>query len=141
MPGMNTRLDEIHAAILRVKLKYLAKDNKRRQDIAKIYNENLRKVGLPQVSAGVEHVYHQYVIRVKDRNLFQKYLGDHGIMTAIHYPVPVHLQDAYAGKVLAGDLRVTEEIMPEIVSLPVYPQLEIEDVNYIFSVVKDYYKC
>jgi dTDP-4-amino-4,6-dideoxygalactose transaminase len=141
IPGMNTRLDELQAAILRVKLKYLNKDNKRRRDIAKIYNDNLKIVEIPIVGIDAEHVYHQYVIRVKEREIFQKYMSDHGIITAIHYPVPVHLQDAYVGRIITGELKVTEEIMSEIVSLPIYSQIELEDVAYICSKIEGFFKC
>lgn len=139
-PGMNTRLDELQAAVLGVKLKYLEKDNEKRRRIAAIYSENLKSVIIPQVELKAEHVYHQYVIRVKDRDELQKYLNSYNIKTAVHYPVPVHLQKAYSGRILKSDLKNTELIMSEILSLPIYSQLEIDDVNYICTKIEEFYK-
>ena len=127
MPGINTRLDELQAAILRVKLRLLERDNGRRREIAKIYNEAIEKAEVlaPQVRKEMTHVYHQYVVRTVSRDSLSKYLKDNSIGTAIHYPVPVHLQPAYKGRIAVGDggLATTEKVCQEILSLPMYPHM------------------
>ncbi len=128
MPGINTRLDELQAAILRVKLRFLERDNGRRREIAGIYNEAIEKTEIlaPQVRKEMTHVYHQYVVRTVNRDSLSKYLKDNSISTAIHYPVPVHLQPAYKGRIAVGDggLATTERVYQEILSLPMYPQMK-----------------
>src|SRR5262249_15287448 len=100
--GINSRLDPIQAAILSVKLRYLDQENARRREIAALYSNALKTLPLklPVQAAEAEHVYHQYVIRVADRDLLRRHLSENGIQTAIHYPVPVHLQPAYRGRLL-----------------------------------------
>src|SRR6185312_919272 len=128
----NSRLDELQAAILRARLPHLAAENARRQAIAAAYDRGLAGslLVLPAVRAGAGHVYHQYVVRHPDRDGLQARLKAAGIGTNIHYPVPVHLQPAYAGRVLAGPsgLSVTEKAAAEVLSLPMYPQLDNEAV-------------
>lgn len=138
MPGMNSRLDEIQAAILRVKLKYLDRDNGRRAELAAIYDANLHGVETPAVTPGDSHMYHQYVISTDKRDDLQKYLAEQGIMTAVHYPQPVHLQGAYSGRIKAADLSATESVMGRILSLPMYPQLEPEKVHFICDSINDF---
>ncbi|MDJ1182179.1 DegT/DnrJ/EryC1/StrS family aminotransferase [Roseofilum casamattae] len=126
LSGMNSRLDPIQAAILRVKLAYLDRDNQQRRNIADIYHRNLSQSGLelPQISPEIEPVYHQYVVRSHQRNQLQTRLKEQGIGTAIHYPIPVHQQPAYRHLPLAPDgLTVTEKMSQEILSLPMYGQL------------------
>jgi dTDP-4-amino-4,6-dideoxygalactose transaminase len=125
-PGINSRLDEIQAAILRVKLRNLAADNEARRKVAAIYGELLtgNDLLLPEQALGARHVYHQYVVRSSRRDSLRAHLRDRGIATLVHYPVPVHLQPAYAGRV--GDpsgLVHTERIASEILSLPMFPEL------------------
>lgn len=141
VPGMNTRLDELQAAILRVKLRYLDVGNHRRREIADRYTEELAATGLrlPSASPEVEHCYHQYVIRTQNRDDMRSQLTAQGIGTLIHYPKPVHLQPAYQGRLAkAGDLPNTEAIMSEIVSLPMYPELSDEDVELVINAIRDW---
>lgn len=133
-PGMNSRLDELQAAILRVKLRHLDRDNGRVRGIAMTYDAALRDCSLvaPHARAGVEHVYHQYVVRTSDRERFRAHLRDRGIATAIHYPVPVHRQAAYQHRIpLVSPLDRTDAVMREIVSLPIYPEITDTDVRMI----------
>jgi dTDP-4-amino-4,6-dideoxygalactose transaminase len=126
MLGFNCRPDEIQAAVLRVKLRHLDQWNERRRGHAWRYHELLSKVsiGLPELLMDGSHVYHQYVVRSKNRDELRARLADHGIATGIHYPVPVHLQlAAQAFGYVRGDLPQTEEVVEEIVSLPMYPEL------------------
>jgi dTDP-4-amino-4,6-dideoxygalactose transaminase len=120
IPGMNTRLDELQAAILRVKLRYLDAENARRREIAGAYSKGLGKVRLPADHAG--HVYHQYVIRSKDRDALRAKLMAGGVGTLVHFPVPVHLQPAYV-RLEHGPLPETESAAEEVLSLPMYPEL------------------
>ncbi|NKB33464.1 MAG: erythromycin biosynthesis sensory transduction protein eryC1 [Pseudomonadales bacterium] len=131
--GRNSRLDEIQAAILRVKLRHLDEFNLARKNIAKIYNEKLSELGLglPNCEASYEHVYHQYVIRSQKRDALLKSLGEAKILAGIHYPLPVHRQAAYAEMaIMSGDLSTTDTLCDEILSLPIYPELgqQVHDV-------------
>ena len=122
--GMNSRLDELQAAILRVKLARLDRDNERRRSVADAYDKAL-PAGAPARPPGRHHVFHQYVIRRPDRDRVRERLRAEGVGTAIHYPVPVHRQPAYAGRVALGPAgcRTTERIAGEILSLPMHPHL------------------
>ncbi len=125
--GFNSRLDSIQAGFLDVKLKRLPEWNEMRRTAARTYNELLAgapRVVVPEERADVRHVYHLYIIRVKDRESLQKRLGEAGIATGLHYPLPLHLQNAYRGMAWKnGDLPVTERVSSEILSLPMYPGL------------------
>ncbi|MEG4804601.1 DegT/DnrJ/EryC1/StrS family aminotransferase [Microcoleus sp. ARI1-B5] len=145
IPGMNTRLDELQAAILRVKLAHLDEENYRRQQVANhIYDTLLFNTPLkrPQKSGNIDHVYHQYVVRDKERDDLRAFLKDNSIGTLIHYPLPVHLQPAYQGRVaVAGmGLEVTEQIGREILSLPMYPQLSDEQVQQVSKKITVWYQ-
>jgi dTDP-4-amino-4,6-dideoxygalactose transaminase len=122
--GMNSRLDELQAAILRVKLTHLDAGNARRREIAKAYDAVLGSLA-PRRRRGSEHVYHLYVVRVAERERVQSRLRERGIGSGVHYPVPVHLQPAYAGRVALGPslCAATEQAAAEILSLPMYPEL------------------
>lgn len=135
--GMNSRLDEIQAAILRIKLRHLDNDNKRRIAIANLYNELLAKKGydLPKVYPNCKHVYHLYVIRTKNRDDIIKRLIGEDIHPGIHYPVPIHLQPAYYPLLDNGKLSITESISKEVLSLPMYPQLSLDSVKKICEVL------
>ena len=132
--GMNSRLDELQAAILRVKLPHLRADNQRRRDIAAIYAKHIRNdaVLLPPVRAGAEHVYHQFVVRTPQRDALMAALKTHGVPTAVHYPQPVHTQPAYRDRVAcgAGGLGESERASREVLSLPMHPQLTDEAVIF-----------
>ncbi len=131
IPGLNSRLDELQAAILRVKLRYLDAENARRRQIAAEYDRLLAGTGLrrPTVRPGVTHVYHQYAIRSPQRDALQAYLRARGIGALIHYPVPVHLQPAYRGRLPGADtLPETEAAAREVLSLPMYPELRDEEI-------------
>ncbi len=127
IPGINTRLDPIQAAILAVKLPHLAADNERRQAVAARYDEGLAGLPLvlPRRRADATHVYHQYVVRSRARDALRQHLGAARIGTGIHYPVPVHLQPAYRGRLAEypTGLPETARATSEILSLPIYPQL------------------
>jgi len=131
MEGYNGRLDAIQAAILRVKLPYLAEWNRRRQDVARRYDAMLSSfedVIVPFQPEWSRSVYHLYVIRVFDREGLQKHLAEAKIYTGIHYPVALHLQRAYKHLgYTEGDFPVSEKAASEILSLPMYPQLEPRD--------------
>ncbi len=133
--GMNSRLDELQAAILRAKLVHLDRDNGRRRAVAAHYDEVLANSGLrlPAVRAGATHVYHQYVVRAADREGLRQKLRDAGIATNVHYPAPVHLQPAYQGRVPLGPtgMAQTEAARGEILSLPMFPQLAATDAERV----------
>ncbi|MDD5131485.1 MAG: DegT/DnrJ/EryC1/StrS family aminotransferase [bacterium] len=140
--GWNTRLDELQAAILRVKLKYLATDNNKRNKIAFIYNNALAGTGLvlPAVRKDCGHVYHLYVVRTKRRNELQKFLKEKEIGALIHYPVPVHLQPAYKELAGSGSLPVTEKAAQEILSLPMYPELTSAEAETVCQAINQFSK-
>lgn len=136
MPGINSRLDEMQAAILQVKLRHLKLENQRRVEIANRYDRLLRDCDLilPAVKSAATHVYHQYVVRSSQRDQLRTWLQEQGVGTLIHYPQPVHTQPAYAGRVpTTRSLSVTEQIVGEILSLPMYPQLTDEDVSHVIE--------
>ena len=130
--GVNSRLDEVQAAILRVKLTHLDGANARRASIASRYDAALGSRA-PVRRPDCAHVFHQYVIRVADRAGEQARLRALGIGTGVHYPVPVHLQPAYAGRVALGPSRcaATERAAAEVMSLPIWPELNAEQVERI----------
>jgi dTDP-4-amino-4,6-dideoxygalactose transaminase len=134
-PGVNSRLDELQAAILRVRLTYLDAANTRRAAIAAAYDHALADSGLilPSRRTGVTHVYHQYVVRHPQRDRLQSGLNEKRVGTNIHYPVPVHRQPAYAGRIEMDPdgLVATDAIATEILSLPMYPELSDAAVEEI----------
>ena len=138
--GLNCRLDGIQAAILSVKLRCLAQWNEARRNAASLYDkllENIDGIVTPEVMDGVKHVYHLYVIRLKNRGVVQQRLREHGINTGIHYPIPLHLQPAYRYLNLArGSYPVAERVTAEILSLPMFPELSEEQIFYIVSKLK-----
>jgi len=140
MLGVNSRLDEIQAAVLRVKLKRLDEWNEKRRNIAKLYNELLKdsNVILPVEKNYAKHVYHLYVIRSKNRDKLQQYLSQNGIQTQIHYPLPVHKQKSYLDLGFRTHLPVTEKICGEILSLPMHPWLNQEEVEFISRKIKEW---
>jgi dTDP-4-amino-4,6-dideoxygalactose transaminase len=139
LPGMNTRLDEIQAAILRVKLKYLDKDNARRICIANEYSI-LSEFGVkvPKERMSTAHIYHLFVIRSAKRNELVKFLEERGIAASIHYPVPVHLQPAYRRLNSALPLPETERAACEILSLPIYPELSKDEGQKTIDLIGEF---
>ena len=142
MEGYNGRLDAIQAGVLRIKLKKLADWNRARQDNAKYYDQLLSEI--PEVETVLEadvatSVYHLYVITVDDRDDLQKYLGDKGVATGLHYPMPLHLQKAYAHMGhKKGDFPVTEKVAERLLSLPMFPELTREQMDYVVDCIKAY---
>ncbi|MDR3529115.1 MAG: DegT/DnrJ/EryC1/StrS family aminotransferase [Rhodopila sp.] len=138
--GVNSRLDEVQAAILRVKLPYLDRQNARRATIAAAYTEALASTPLaaPAQRDGASHVFHLYVTRSRERDRFQAVLKAAGIGTGIHYPMPVHLQPAYAGRVALGPAGCaeTEAAAREVLSLPLYPELTDAEVETVCAALK-----
>lgn len=137
--GVNARLDELQAAVLRVKLRYLEQWNVARRAHAHTYTEQLRGLvqAVPVVRPWGTHVYCYYVVQVQDRDHFRKVLGQEGVATGIHYPVPIHLQPAcvhYGYE--RGALPVTEAVTERIVSLPIYPELTAEQAQVVVDAVK-----
>lgn len=138
--GINSRLDEIQAAVLRVKLRCLAKWNEQRRNIAHIYDMQLKDVCIrPVEREGCYDVFHIYVIRVKNRDKLQLYLKENGIDTLIHYPIPVHLQEAYRFlHYKVGDFPTAEQLSKEILSLPIHPYLSSDNMEYICGKILEY---
>lgn len=137
--GRNSRLDEIQAAVLNVKLKYLDSDNNNRQQIAKYYYENINnpKVILPNRLNDTNNVYHLFPIFCEQRDCFQQYLKDNGIQTLIHYPIPPHKQECY--KEWNGlSLPVTEKIHDQELSLPISPVLTMDEAKEVVRVINLY---
>ena len=133
--GLNSRLDEIQAAVLDVKLKYIDVENTRRREIAENYLTNINnpKIILPQLPEnGKEHVWHLFVIRTQERENLQNYLTEKGVQTLIHYPIPPHKQDAYREM---NDLvfPITEQIHNQVLSLPISPVMSNDDVKVIIQ--------
>ena len=137
--GLNSRLDPVQAAVLRVKLKYLNAWTERRCAIAAAYGEGLRDSGLilPHVPEWADPVWHLYVVRSADRDELQKRLTEAGVGTLIHYPIPPHMQAAYADIGLApGALPLARQLAGEVLSLPMEPQLAIADVDLVIAVAR-----
>jgi dTDP-4-amino-4,6-dideoxygalactose transaminase len=140
--GANARLDEVQAAVLRVKLRHLETWNQRRRHHAARYGESLEGLDVvpPAASGKADHVYHLYVIQVPaaSRDEIQKALGARGIATGIHYPIPIHQQPAMQRMVYgSGDMTVTESLAPRILSLPLYAELEGEQIRYVADALRD----
>lgn len=140
--GFNGRLDEIQAAVLRAKLPHLEDWNEQRRAHARRYAELLQgaPVTTPVEAPGNRHVYHLYVIRAPERDALQAWLKERGVASGIHYPVPIHLQPAFRSLgYQAGDLPVTERVVGEILSLPMYAELADEQIAYVADSIKAFY--
>lgn len=137
--GVNSRLDEIQAAVLDVKLKHLDSDNNKRREISKYYRENIKnpKIILPETYDEKSHVWHIFAVRTQNRDEFQKYLKNKEIQTIIHYPTPPHKQGAYKEW---NDLSfpITEEIHNTILSLPISPVMTDSEVEKVVEVVNEW---
>jgi dTDP-4-amino-4,6-dideoxygalactose transaminase len=139
--GWNSRLDELQAAILRVKLQFLDADNERRQKIACLYDELLRDsdLVLPRRREDATHVFHLYVVRSCERDELVARLRAEGVAALVHYTVPVHLQPAYRGRLRGSDnLPNTELAAKEILSLPIYPELSEAEIEKVAAACVSY---
>jgi dTDP-4-amino-4,6-dideoxygalactose transaminase len=139
--GYNSRLDELQAAIVRVKLPHLRSWNARRVEIARRYSEAFRDLPLevPLVAEGNVHVFHVYAVLTNRRDALQQHLTDHGVPTIIYYPLPLHLQPVYAQMGWkAGGFPVAEALARRILPLPMYPELTDEQVDYVIETVKGF---
>ena len=143
LEGFNSRLDTIQAAILRVKLRYLERWTEQRLVNVMYYRENLLnvpQVKLPEAAEDRQHVYHQFVIQVPNRDELQSMLKDKGISTGIHYPLPLHLQPAYSYlKHSAGDFPAAEKAAQQILSLPIDAEISAEEIKYITDSIQSYF--
>lgn len=139
--GYNARLDTLQAAILREKLKKLDTWNNMRRSAANIYDRLLKGTGgviIPYVSSDVRHVYHVYAIRIKNRDEVYMRLKENGIGAIIHYPIPLHLQEAYKGLgYKRSDFSVSERVAQEIISLPMYPHLKEAEIKFVVKALRD----
>lgn len=144
--GYNSRLDELQAAILNVKFPYLDKWSAARRERANYYTQNLSDklndiVTTPIEKEGNYHVYHQYTLRVPNRNDLQSYLKDQGIATMIYYPIPLHMQPVFGSLGYSeGDLPHAEKAAKEALSLPMYPELKKENQDYVIEKIVEFYK-
>ncbi|MCL6259678.1 DegT/DnrJ/EryC1/StrS family aminotransferase [Aquiflexum sp. TKW24L] len=144
--GINSRLDTIQAALLRVKLKYLDQYLQARNFVAEAYDkafDDNPHISIPKRIAESTHVFHQYTIKLKgtDREEFSKYLASYGIPTMVYYPVPVHLQvgyQSYGHQV--GDFPVSEKLCQEVISLPIHSEMEPEDLNHIIKTINTFFE-
>jgi dTDP-4-amino-4,6-dideoxygalactose transaminase len=140
IPGKNSRLDELQAAILRVKLRHLEAGNRRRREIAAMYRQALEDTPLvlPVERDGCEHAYHQFVIRCQERDKLKAYLQACSIGTAVLYPTPIHQQAAYIGRIALAPtgLPRTEGLSREILCLPIYPELADDEIAHIIDVIR-----
>ncbi len=143
--GFNSRLDELQAALLNIKLKYLDNENQRRREIAEYYCNNIKnsKIILPiqnlqnQIINNLSHVWHLFVVRTQDRDNLQKYLAEKGIQTVIHYPVAPHKQLAYK-EWNNLSYPITEKIHNEVLSLPISPVLTNSEIEYVVNIINNY---
>ena len=135
--GRNSRLDEIQAAILRIKLKKLDVDNKKRRNIANYYSKHLNKEILitPKLRENSTHVFHQYVCISSNRKKLISYLKKNGIYAGIHYPSPVHSQPFYLNRFKNKNFVVTDKISEKIISLPIYPELKLSQAKKIVNLI------
>ncbi|MBN4081097.1 DegT/DnrJ/EryC1/StrS family aminotransferase [Caldithrix abyssi] len=141
--GFNSRLDEIQAAFLRVKLAHLDAWNDERTEIAGIYSEKLSALSPelinPKLADDVQSVFHQYVVRCNTRDKLQNYLAEHGLQTMVHYPIPPHKQTAYS-EFKHHFLPISEVIAETCLSLPMYPGLSKEHLNFIIQIINNYFQ-
>lgn len=139
--GFNSRLDEIQAAILRTKLPYLEIWNKKRKTIADFYNKHIKNdlIRLPQIRNNVDHVFHLYVIRTKERERLKKHLQENGIGYGIHYEYPIHKQPPYKKYATKNnELKESEKVAKEILSLPIFPELTQKEIGYVVKIINNF---
>ncbi|MGE5351260.1 MAG: DegT/DnrJ/EryC1/StrS family aminotransferase [Acidobacteriota bacterium] len=138
--GLNSRMDALQAAILNVKLKYIDQWNTARANNARLYKEKLQEADVvtPFTADFSTHIYHQFSIRVKDRKGLQEFLSSKGIPTAVHYPIPLHQQPAFVDESKTYNLPVAETVAREIISLPMYPELTSEEIEYVANAITEF---
>lgn len=143
MFGYKSRLDNLHAAVLTAKLKHLESFNKKRRRLAKLYNrllKNITQIKIPKEMDYAEHVYHLYVIECQKRDALQAYLAKKGVTTIIHYPTPIHMQKPYRQQGhKRGDYPITEKKADCILSLPIFPELEERELEFIVNQIISFY--
>jgi dTDP-4-amino-4,6-dideoxygalactose transaminase len=151
--GANSRLDSIQAAVLRVKMPHLSKWNEARRERARAYGRLLSSAGLTKTGAsstppvvllktlaGAHHIYHQYVIRVRDRDKLRKFLSERGVGSEIYYPIPLHLQKCFAYLGYApGDLPEAERAALDVLALPIFPELEEDEQRHVVASIAEFY--
>ena len=142
--GLNSRLDEIQAAFLRVKLKYLETEITQRRKVAEVYHESIisKNIILPtrhidKPSTFENHVWHLFVVRTQERESLQKYLAEKGVQTLIHYPIAPHQQKAYE-ELSKRSYPITETICQEVISLPISPVMSEQDVQTVIKVINSF---
>ena len=137
--GVNSRLDEIQAAVLNVKLKSLEEDNQKRRMIAKYYRDNIKNplIELPSVADELNHVWHLFVVRTENRDQLQKYLTAQGIQTLIHYPTAPHYQEAYS-EWCDLSFPISEKIHKEVLSLPISSVMTLKEIDRVIKMVNQY---
>lgn len=144
MQGMNSRLDEVQAAFLSLKLRELDRWNQERQSLAALYHERLSATGeikLPDTAEGASHVFHLYVVKCARRDALKHFLMRHGIETMVHYPVPPHLQKAYQQLNLKkGQFPITEMLADSVLSLPLWPGMSVSDIDYVSEKIVEFYR-
>jgi dTDP-4-amino-4,6-dideoxygalactose transaminase len=137
-------MSEFQAAVLNVKMKYIENWTEMRRKNAEAYSERLadiEQVITPSELKNVKHVYHLYVIRAENRDELQNFLKENGVASGLHYPIPLHLTQAYAHLgYKKGDFPVAEKLANEILSLPMYPELAEEQIDYVCEKIKAFYK-
>tara|TARA_Y100000310_G_scaffold345466_1_gene465305 strand:- start:15787 stop:16890 length:1104 start_codon:yes stop_codon:yes gene_type:complete len=141
--GDNCRMEGIQGAVLGVKIKYIEEWNEKRRDNAKKYNKLIEKfdITIPLEAEYAKHIYHIYAIRVKNRDELRNFLDEKGVSTGIHYPIPVHLQKAYEFMGLkGGSFPISEKVANEIISLPMFPELTEEQMQYVASCIEEFSK-
>jgi dTDP-4-amino-4,6-dideoxygalactose transaminase len=142
--GYNSRLDDLHAGILSVKLKHITDWSDRRREVAAAYTAGLQGldwIKLPHEMDGYRHVYHLYVIEVDERDAMLAYLNENGIDAKTHYPIPIHRQEGYPwGKPADLDvsLPLTEKHAASVISLPMFPELTQEEIDYVIETVRNW---
>lgn len=137
--GLNSRLDEIQAAVLNVKLKYLDSDNQKRREIAEFYRENIKnpKITLPNTYDDKAHVWHIFPVRTHEREIFQSYLTENNVQTLIHYPIPPHKQECFK-EWNNLSFPITEKIHREIISIPISPVMTDFEVEKVVEIINAY---
>ncbi len=138
--GVNSRLDEIQAAVLSVKLKHLDEWNRGRNEVAKMYQKYLNpKIKVQKINKNAYSCYHVFVIESDSRDELMKSLKNDGIQTLIHYPIPIHLQECYKGLgYKIGDFPIAENVSKKLISLPMYPELEENGIRYILNIINNF---